>query len=152
MLTGTVETPLDAKRAADLATIFVTRRRSDHRPVFADRRGGGSPTAASTSTTPTQERRVSQIVNLLQIIGDDQVTLKVTVAEVSRNVMKQLGVNMIGTGDSNGISWGAISDNLPGLGKPLSAVAAVARHVDARRLPQRDGAVGRHEDAGRADA
>ena len=34
--------------------------------------------------------------------------------------MKQLGVNMIGSGDSSGISWGAVSDNLPGLGKPLT--------------------------------
>jgi pilus assembly protein CpaC len=42
------------------------------------------------------------------------------VAEVSRNVMKQLGVNMIGSGESSGISWGAVSDNLPGLGKPLT--------------------------------
>ena len=58
---------------------------------------------------PDSTRRVSQIVNLLQIIGEDQVTLKVTVAEVSRNVMKQLGVNLIGHGSGNGISWGAIS-------------------------------------------
>ena len=34
--------------------------------------------------------------------------------------MKQLGVNMIGSGNSSGISWGAVSDNLPGLGKPLT--------------------------------
>lgn len=47
--------------------------------------------------------------------------LKVTVAEVSRTVMKQLGVNMIGSGEANGISWGAISDSIPGLGKPLGA-------------------------------
>jgi pilus assembly protein CpaC len=44
----------------------------------------------------------------------------VTVAEVSRSVMKQLGVNMIAGGDSNGISWGAIAENSFGLGKPLS--------------------------------
>ncbi|TIU22917.1 MAG: pilus assembly protein CpaC, partial [Mesorhizobium sp.] len=69
---------------------------------------------------PDAERRVSKIVNLLQIIGDDQVTLKVTVAEVSRSVMKQLGVNMVGNGGSNGISWGALSDNFTGLGKQLS--------------------------------
>ena len=56
---------------------------------------------------------------MLQIIGEDQVTLKVTVAEVSRNVMKQLGVNMIGEGTSNGISWGAFSENVMGLGKPF---------------------------------
>ena len=44
-----------------------------------------------------------------------------TVAEVSRTVMKQLGVNLIGRAALDGITWGAISDNFSGLGKPLSA-------------------------------
>ena len=69
---------------------------------------------------PDQKRQTSRIVNMIQIIGEDQVTLKVTVAEVSRSVMKQLGVNMIGSGSADGISWGAVVDNAFGLGKPLS--------------------------------
>src|SRR5262249_1807877 len=69
---------------------------------------------------PDQERRTSQIVNLLKIIGDDQVTLKVTVAEVSRSVMKQLGVNIIGSGTTNGIDWSVLSDTFSGLGKSIS--------------------------------
>src|SRR5690606_35467601 len=32
-----------------------------------------------------------------------------------------LGVNMIGSGSTDGIRWGAISDNAFGLGKPLSS-------------------------------
>ena len=119
VLTGTVDTPLDAKRAADLAEIFVSGGEATT--------GQYSQTAAASSDgggvdidNPDSERRVSRIVNLLKIIGEDQVMLKVTVAEVSRNVMKQLGVNMIGTGDSNGISWGAFSESLPGLGKPIA--------------------------------
>jgi pilus assembly protein CpaC len=119
VLTGTVETPLDAKRAVDLAQIFVSGGEATT--------GQYSQTAAASSdgggvdiNNPDSERRVSQIVNLIQIIGQDQVTLKVTVAEVSRNVMKQLGVSMIGNGTSNGISWGAFSESLPGLGKPLN--------------------------------
>ena len=119
VLTGTVETPLDAKRASDLATIFVTGGEATT-GQYSQTAAGGSSDSGVAIDNPDQERRVSQIVNLLDIIGDDQVTLKVTVAEVSRNVMKQLGVNMIGTGDS-GITWGAVSDNIPGLGKPLSA-------------------------------
>ncbi|TIU67239.1 MAG: type II and III secretion system protein family protein, partial [Mesorhizobium sp.] len=39
---------------------------------------------------------------------------------VSRSVMKQLGVNMVGNGGSNGITWGAVSSTNYGLGKPLS--------------------------------
>lgn len=119
VLTGTVRTPLDASRAAQLAQIFVT--------------GGEATTGqyAMTASAPTDgggvaidnpdsKRQKSQIVNLLKIIGEDQVTLKVTVAEVSRSVMKQLGVNMIGQGSADGISWGTISNNPMGLGKPLS--------------------------------
>ena len=40
-----------------------------------------------------EARQKSQIVNLLKIDGEDQVMLKVTIAEVSRQVLKQLGFN-----------------------------------------------------------
>lgn len=120
VLTGTVETPLDAKRAADLASIFVTGGEATT-GQYSQTASGGSSDGGVDINNPDSERQKSQIVNLLQIIGDDQVTLKVTVAEVSRSVMKQLGVNMIGSGDSNGLSWGALSENSYGLGKPLSA-------------------------------
>ncbi|WP_027151710.1 type II and III secretion system protein family protein [Mesorhizobium sp. WSM2561] len=119
VLTGTVDTPLDAKRAVDLATIFVSGGEATT-GQYSQTASGGSAEAGVDIDNPDSERRVSQIVNLLQIIGDDQVTLKVTVAEVSRSVMKQLGVNLIGSGSSNGISWAAVSDNFTGLGKSLS--------------------------------
>ena len=123
VLTGTVDTPLDAARAAQIANMLVRGGEATT--------GQYSQTAAASSDgggvdidNPDGARQVSGIVNLIQIIGEDQVMLKVTVAEVSRNVMKQLGVNMIGSGSSDGISWGAISESLPGLGKPLSASQA----------------------------
>jgi len=119
VLTGTVDTPLDSKRASDLATIFVTGGEATT-GQYSQTAAGGDAAGGVAIDNPDQTRRTSAIVNLLTIIGDDQVTLKVTVAEVSRNVMKQLGVNLITNGDS-GVSWGAISDNIPGLGKPLSA-------------------------------
>jgi pilus assembly protein CpaC len=119
VLTGTVETPLDAARAARLAQVFVTGGEATT-GQYSQTAAGGDAAAGVDIDNPDQERRTSQIVNLLKIIGEDQVTLKVTVAEVSRTVMKQLGVNMIANGSSNGISWGAISDNIMGLGKPLS--------------------------------
>lgn len=119
VLTGTVQTPIDAARAAQLAQLFVSGGEATT--------GQYSQTAAAASDgggvdidNPDSQRRVSQIVNLIEIVGEDQVTLKVTVAEVSRQVMKQLGVNMIGSGSFDGISWGAIGDNQLGLGVPLS--------------------------------
>ncbi|WP_018426232.1 pilus assembly protein N-terminal domain-containing protein [Hoeflea sp. 108] len=120
VLTGTVDTPLDSKRAVDLATIFVTGGEATT-GQYSQTASGGSQNGGVDINNPDQVRQKSKIVNLLQIIGEDQVMLKVTVAEVSRTVMKQLGVNMIGSGEANGISWGAISDSIPGLGKPLGA-------------------------------
>ncbi|HMQ57207.1 MAG TPA: type II and III secretion system protein family protein, partial [Rhizobiaceae bacterium] len=106
VLTGTVQTPQDAAKAQQLATIFVT---------------GGE------ATTPQRPfffgfSNESKIVNMLKIIGEDQVTLKVTVAEVQRSVMKQLGVNLIAGGNvANGVSFRGLSENLTGaLGKPIS--------------------------------
>jgi pilus assembly protein CpaC len=118
VLTGTVQTPQDAARAVQLAQIFVT--------------GGEATTGAFNNSTPSggnssiviggdqEDRRSSQIVNLIKIVGDDQVTLKVTIAEVSRNVMKQLGMNVLAGGSgSNGIQFNGFSGTFPGLGKPL---------------------------------
>jgi pilus assembly protein CpaC len=120
VLSGTVETPLDAKRAVDLATIFVTGGEATT-GQYSQTAAGGSSDGGVAIDNPDARRQTSQIVNMLKIVGEDQVTLKVTVAEVSRTVMKQLGVNMIAGGDTNGISWGAIAENAYGLGKPLSA-------------------------------
>ncbi len=120
VLTGTVETPIDSSRAAQLAEIFVHGGEATtgqySQTVSAPTDGGGV-----AIDNPDSERRTSQIVNLLTIIGEDQVTLKVTVAEVNRNVMKQLGVNLIASDTSNGISYGAIVDSIYGLGKPLAS-------------------------------
>jgi pilus assembly protein CpaC len=120
VLTGTVDTPLDASRAAQLAQIFVTGGEATT-GQYAQTAAGGAATGGVDINNPDQTRQISQIVNLIQIIGEDQVTLKVTVAEVSRSVMKQLGVNMVGSGGASGITWGALTETYGGLGKPLSA-------------------------------
>lgn len=115
VLTGTVETPLDAKRAAELANLFVSGGEAttgQYSQGSSSASGGG----IVIGIDPDESRRSSKIVNMLKIIGEDQVTLKVTVAEVSRNVMKQLGVNLLGSGNANGISWGAFSQPPLGLG------------------------------------
>ncbi len=119
VLTGTVETPLDAARAAQLAQVFVSGGEATT-GQYSQTAAGGAAAGGVDINNPDQERRVSQIVNLLQIIGEDQVTLKVTVAEVSRSVMKQLGVNLLASAGAGGISWGLVSETVAGLGKPIS--------------------------------
>jgi pilus assembly protein CpaC len=115
VLTGTVDTPLDAKRAEQLANAFVTGGEATT-GQYSQTAAGGSSNSGVDINNPDSQRQRSAIINMLQIMGEDQVTLKVTVAEVSRNVMKQLNVGILASGNSNGISWGALSENAMGLG------------------------------------
>lgn len=105
VLTGTVQTPQDSAKAAKLAEIFVKGGEATNQDFFSFFTSGSS-----------------QIVNLIDIAGGDQVTLKVTVAEIQRSVMKQLGINLLGSGTgASGISFNGISDNVAGaLGKSIS--------------------------------
>ncbi len=117
VLTGTVQTPQDSARALKLAEIFVTGGNATVNGEVVAVEGGDGNADAVVLPGGT-----SQIVNLLEIIGGDQVTLKVTVAEVQRSVMKQLGINLLGSRTGgHGISFTGISQNVAGaLGKSLS--------------------------------
>lgn len=84
VLTGTVRTPLDSTRVEELAKAFIKGGEATTRDITAQGTNGDADIFA-------EDRQVSQIVNLLRIDGEDQVMLKVTVAEVSRQVLKQLG-------------------------------------------------------------
>lgn len=87
ILTGSVASPRDAQRAMDIAKGFAAKKNED---------GSGG------------------VINGMQIRGEDQVMLKVTVAEVSRNVLKQLGVS---TGANPDVllsgNWGVLSNGNP---------------------------------------
>jgi pilus assembly protein CpaC len=85
ILTGMVNTASEAQMALDIAKGFA-----------------GS--AAAAGGAPGGD---SKIINSLSIRGRDQVMLKVTIAEVRRSVLKQLGV----TGAIARGSWGALSNN-----------------------------------------
>ena len=120
ILTGTVQTPLDAKRASDLANLLVSGGEAttgQYSQTSVSAGGGGTSVVVGDQD---EARQKSKIVNLIQITGEDQVTLKVTVAEVSRTVMKQLGVNMVASVANDGIQLGGLSQNVTGLGQPLS--------------------------------
>lgn len=75
ILTGNVNTAGDAQKAVDIANGFV---RNDGGAAMPGAAGGGGS---------------SRVVNSLVIRGRDQVMLKVTITEVQRQVLKQLGVN-----------------------------------------------------------
>lgn len=84
VLSGSVRTPQDATQAVSLAEIFLKGGEATTRTVVAKGDNGDSAIYG-------EGRQRSQVVNMLQVEGEDQVTLKVTVAEIRREVLKQLG-------------------------------------------------------------
>lgn len=86
VLSGSVRTPQDSAKAAQLATAFLKGGEATTRNITATSGNNGGDSAIYA-----EGRQTSQVVNLLTIEGEDQVTLKITVAEIRREVLKQLG-------------------------------------------------------------
>ncbi len=97
ILTGTVASAVDAQRALDIATAF-TGYTAVGASGGASSTGGGS--SISFSGTPVVV--AGQIINSLVIRGQDQVTLKVQVVEIRRDIVKQLGVALTGSWGTSG--------------------------------------------------
>jgi pilus assembly protein CpaC len=111
ILSGSVRNAADARRAQDIAGIFANGG--------AKAQAGGSGGSASTGpgggtsiniTAVAQEVPQSNIINLLQIEGEDQVHLKVTVAEVNRSAVKQLGIDWNANVDLGNIVFAALTN------------------------------------------
>lgn len=93
ILTGAVRSPTDSNRASDLASRFVAQ---------AD----------------GQNRATAKVINMLTVEGEEQVMLKVVVAEVQREALKQLGVNLCALIQSGSFTTALLTDNtLAGLGR-----------------------------------
>lgn len=99
ILTGSVASAEEAQKALDIASGFV----NDAPPPTAatgtsisisNSSGGAAGGGAGKSPGSPQ----GKVINALTIRGADQVSLRVTVAEIRRDIIKQLGVNLSGTG------------------------------------------------------
>jgi len=98
VLSGTVKSEHDASRAADIAARFAE---DPDKP-------GGAP----------------KLVNMLRVKGSEQVMLKVKIAEVQRQIAKQLGLNFASSGVINGIPMAIATDNqFALLGKAISDIS-----------------------------
>lgn len=89
VLRGEVDTPLEAERAVEMANAFLNGAQA----TAAAGSGGGSP--AVMAGGPPQAQR-TRVINSLTIKTKEQVMLRVTIAEVNRNVLKQLGLKTDG--------------------------------------------------------
>ncbi|MBT9291279.1 type II and III secretion system protein family protein [Prosthecodimorpha staleyi] len=95
VLSGSVRSPSDAMQALEVASRFVGAPVGGGTTGSTAAAGGGGSSASSTGDS-------LQVVNALTIRGKDQVMLKVTIAEVQRSVVKQLGIDLaaVATGGS----------------------------------------------------
>jgi pilus assembly protein CpaC len=104
ILTGSVRNPADSNRAADIASRFIV------------------------STPPEQDaRHRGKVINMLQVEAEEQVMLRVTVAEVERSVLKQFGINLGAELNIGNFATGILTANnfplttVAGLGGPMQA-------------------------------
>jgi pilus assembly protein CpaC len=92
ILTGSVASAGDAQKALDIASGFLASSQAS--TAGGSSTAGGGATAGGSSTTSTS----GKVVNSLTIRGLDQVSLRVTITEIRRQIIKQLGINLAGSG------------------------------------------------------
>ncbi len=97
ILSGTVASQLEAQQACDIASHFVaagglsgsTGQTGGTTIVNGPSGGNGNGSGCSSPS--------SNVVNTIVVRGREEVMLKVTVAEMDRTVIKQLGINLSGS-------------------------------------------------------
>jgi len=110
VLRGQVSSSSEASRAVQLASSMFG-------PLVTSLSSGtSSGTAAGTNaTSATQTFDPASgpgVINLLTITGEEQVALKVTIAEVQREIVKQLGINVAGEFNGSEFSFGTLVGGL----------------------------------------
>ena len=112
VLTGSVKNPTDSVRAADIARQFAA--------VEYDVKDASAQDGATVSKVSKSDADI--VINMLQVEAEEQVMLKVTVAEVKRTALKGLGVNLGGALNVGSFSTSLLTDN----SLPLSVAAGLA--------------------------
>ena len=108
ILTGSVASAEEAQKALDIADGFVNDTPASGAPgasISISNGSGGAPGGASGgSGGKSSSSARGRVINALTIRGADQVSLHVTVAEIHREIIKQLGVNLSGSGPNGSFS------------------------------------------------
>jgi pilus assembly protein CpaC len=100
VLTGTVSSQADAQQACDVASHFLVGDSfagSSSTTLTNSNSSSNSSASGSAGGSGGSTCKVDKVVNAIVVTGRDQVMLKVTVAEMDRTVIKQLGVNLNGS-------------------------------------------------------
>jgi pilus assembly protein CpaC len=113
VLTGTVKNPTDSVRAANIARQFST---VSYKTTTTEKVEGATIDKFEKSEDET-------VINMLSVEAEEQVMLKVTVAEVQRSLLKQLGVNLGATINAGNFTTALLSSNA----LPLTAAAGLGQ-------------------------
>ena len=90
VLSGVVTSALAAEQVASLAESYVIRTARNLDAISAE---SGQGTSIAISSGEERTRARSLIVNMMSVAAPQQVMLEVTVAEVSKTVLDQFGLN-----------------------------------------------------------
>ncbi|MDX2287363.1 MAG: type II and III secretion system protein family protein [Hyphomicrobiaceae bacterium] len=112
VLTGSVRNPADAARAANIAKQFVTVE-------FETKTIGETEGTAVKKFEKADNETV--VINLLNVEAEEQVMLRVVVAEVQRSLLKQFGVNLGAAINSGNFNTAVLTENA----LPLTAAAGL---------------------------
>jgi pilus assembly protein CpaC len=110
VLNGSVRTPVDSNRAVQIAQQFA----SVELTTPASTTGNTDVKAAKGDTN-------ARVINLLAVEGEDQVMLRVVIAEVQRTLLKQFGINLGASINNGNFSTGLLTANA----LPLTAAAGL---------------------------
>ncbi len=128
VLTGTVRAPADSHMATNLAKAFVASagdggfQSSSATQAMA---AGGNVQSNTQSNTQSgssgSDSEAKPVINLLSVEAEEQVMLRVVVAEVQRTLLKQFGVNLGAAINSGNFSTALLTENA----LPLTAAAGL---------------------------
>lgn len=104
VLSGYVPSSAASQRAEQIATSLLEKSGGGAAAALAMVAGGGG--GASSGGGGGSD---SSVINLLKITGQEQVNLRVTIAEVNREVVKQLGINTQALLQKGNIGFGTIA-------------------------------------------
>jgi pilus assembly protein CpaC len=118
VLSGIVKSALDARKAQDIANAFLGVLPPPGAATGSAIVGGSTTTTSGSGGSFSSSEDITvgaagipKVINLLNIQGEDQVYLKVTVAEIQRNAVKQLGVDLNGGITMGAFKAGFVTDN-----------------------------------------
>jgi pilus assembly protein CpaC len=140
VLAGTVRTPADSMRAVDIATQFAQANKNLIGSSVTSQRAeiGGVTTWQIQSNSQRDNDKSKLVINLLTVEGEEQVMLKVTVAEIERSILKQFGIN-IGAQVNAGNFGTAL---LTGNALPISATSlGTMGQIGAQLVPGANGPI-----------